>query len=94
MTENNQQKEEGDIDKILKESKDMDINFEGEQQNKNDGFEILKKEKDDSSQILPEVDVRVVSPEIIEILDKDIFKKNKSKYRRKFFGKSNLNKYG
>lgn len=28
MTENNQQKEEGDIDKILKESKDMDINFE------------------------------------------------------------------
>ena len=80
MTENNQQKEEGDIDKILKESKDMDINFEkiineGEQQNKNDGFEILKKEKDDSSQILPEVDVRVVSPEIIEILDKDIFKK-------------------
>ena len=80
MTENNQQKEEGVIDKILKESKDMDINFEkiinqGDQQNKNDGFEILKKEKDDSSQILPEVDVRVVSPEIIEILDKDIFKK-------------------
>ena len=50
MTENNQQKEEGGIDKILKESKDMDINFEkiineGDQQNKNDGFEILKKEK-------------------------------------------------
>ena len=50
MTENNQQKEEGDIDKILKEPKDMDINFEkiineGERQNKNDGFEILKKKK-------------------------------------------------